>query len=116
MGAESKRAQKNLLQRAADQRAMLNVLLGPIERFGKHDADGCPKCGVGEPAFQRKLCRGQNEMLGDKNVCMVVGEHLHVLCRACEYEFRTQTRDSDDNPNASRLGAVNDTLAKGGEA
>lgn len=72
--------------------------IGGIKPYGIFTTTGCPMCGTDK--FAVRYCEGKDALDPDPNQCPIIGQHLHVICGACQYAWLEQTKEqSKDNIN-----------------
>lgn len=87
MGAAARKGQEAAL-------AALDKIIGPAQSFNVYRYDGCPKCGALAEHFNKRWCPG-NDVPGAAGPCRAEGQHLHVMCPACQFQWREETADAE---------------------
>lgn len=77
--------------RDAQRQAFVERMLGDPQPFAAHEA-GCPKCGAPRAAQKPNYCFGVQALEPDLP-CKVPGDHLHVVCTLCNFQWLERCKD-----------------------
>jgi hypothetical protein len=76
--------------------------IGGIKPHKVYAESGCPMCGMDK--FGVRYCEGKDMMDPDPQQCPIIGQHLHVLCGACQYSWLEHTLEQSKSENVEEGG------------